>query len=119
MEQNNEQILEVTAKFSHIQENEPDVATAIAMVIRHIDGTYSDKYAKGQGTIDTKKFLYHPESGLPINLYQCCRYLQRYNTKGSPKSFLVKDIEKAIHYLIFELTRRIKMEDVNEVEPKV
>jgi len=116
---NEELILEVTAKFSHILEKEPEVAKALSMVINHIDGTYSDKYAKGQDTIDTKKFLYHPESGEPINLYQCCRYLQRYNTKGSAKSYLVKDIEKAIHYLVFELTRRIKVGDIDEVEPKV
>lgn len=102
-----------------IVEKEPDVAKAIEMMISHIAGTYSDKYAKGENMINTKHMLYNEKAGMAINVYQTARYLQRYVTQGSNKSFLVKDIEKAIHYLIFELTRRIKMGNVDEVEPKV
>lgn len=102
-----------------IAEKEKDVAEALYMVVWHIYGTYSDKYAKGQSVIDTKKMLYDEKRGDFLNVYQVSRYLQRYLTTGTPKSHLVKDVEKAIHYLVFELTRRIKMGDTNENEPKV
>lgn len=102
-----------------IAEKEKDVAEALYMVVRHIYGTYSDKYAKGQSVIDTKKMLYDEKRGDFLNVYQVSRYLQRYLTTGTPKSHLVKDVEKAIHYLVFELTRRIKMGDTNENELKV
>lgn len=109
---------EITKMVAEIAEKEPAVADALKMVVRHIYGTYSDKYAKGQDIIDTKKMLYDKERGDFLNIYQVNRYLQRYLTQGSAKSHLIKDIEKAIHYLVFELTRRILMDDVNEIEPK-
>lgn len=109
---------EISEMIRDIRTKEPSVADALKMVVRHIHGTYSDKYAKGQDTIDTKKMLYDKERGDFLNVYQVSRYLQRYITQGSAKSHLIKDIEKAIHYLVFELTRRIMMGDVNEIEPK-
>lgn len=109
---------EISDMVAEIAEKEPAVADALKMVVRHIYGTYSDKYAKGQDIIDTKKMLYDKERGDFLNIYQVNRYLQRYLTQGSAKSHLIKDIEKAIHYLVFELTRRILMDDVNEIEPK-
>lgn len=109
----------VAEMMDEIRSKEPDVARAIEMCVKHIHGTYSDKYAKGQDIIDTKKMLYDKERGAFLNIYQVSRYLQRYITTGSKKSNLIKDIEKAVHYLIFELVRRIKMGDTEEVEPKV
>lgn len=111
--------LGVAEMLSDIRSKEPDVATAIEMCVKHIHGTYSDKYAKGQDIIDTKKMLYDKERGAFLNIYQVSRYLQRYLTTGSKKSNLIKDIEKAVHYLIFEITRRIKAGDIEEVEPKI
>ena len=102
-----------------IRDKEPEMFKAISLVIKHVAGTYSDKYAKGQDTIDTKKMLYHKEDGRAINIYQVCRYLQRYNTDGSAKSHLLKDLEKAVHYLLFEITRRIRLNQFDETEPKV
>lgn len=109
---------EIVKMIAEIAEKEPAVATALKMVVRHIYGTYNDKYAKGQNIIDTKKMLYDPERGDFLNIYQVNRYLQRYLTQGSAKSHLIKDIEKAVHYLIFELTRRVMIGDVTEIEPK-
>jgi hypothetical protein len=109
----------VAEMMEEIRSKEPDVARAIEMCVKHIHGTYSDKYAKGQDIIDTKKMLYDKERGAFLNIYQVSRYLQRYLTTGSKKSNLIKDIEKAVHYLIFEITRRIKAGDIEEVEPKI
>lgn len=102
-----------------IQMHEPEMFRALSLVVKHVAGTYSDKYAKGQDTIDTKKMLYSEKDGRPINIYQVCRYLQRYNTQGSAKSYLLKDLEKAVHYLLFEITRRIRLGQFDETEPKV
>jgi hypothetical protein len=109
----------LVSQLADINEKEPAVAQAIGLVIKHIHGTYNDKYAKGQDTIDTKKMLYNKENGAYLNIYQVCRYLQRYLTQGSKKSYLIKDIEKAVHYLVFELTRRILNDEWDETEPKV
>lgn len=105
--------------IEEIESKEPEVALALEMCVKHIHGTYFDKYAKGQSIIDTKKMLYDKENGAFLNIYQVSRYLQRYLTTGTKKSNLIKDIEKAVHYLVFELVRRIKIGDIEEVEPKV
>lgn len=109
----------VDEMLCEIRNKEPEAAKAIEMSIKHIYNTYSDKYAKGENIIDTKKMLYDKDRGDFLNIYQVNRYLQRYITSGSKKSHLIKDIEKAIHYLIFELTRRIRLGDCEEIEPKV
>lgn len=110
---------EVGDMLTDIANKEEDVAIALKMVVKHIHGTYSDKYAKGKDVIDTKKMLYDEDRGDFLNVYQVSRYLQRYITNGTPKSHLVKDIEKAIHYLIFEIVRRIKKGEVSEEEPRI
>ena len=110
---------EICKNLAIIQNKEPEMFKALSLVSKHVAGTYSDKYAKGQATIDTKKMLYHERDGRAINIYQVCRYLQRYNTEGSAKSNLLKDLEKAIHYLLFEMTRRIRLNQFDETEPKV
>ena len=109
---------QVGKMINEIEMKEPAAAKALELVIKHIHGTYSDKYAKGQDIIDTKKMLYNKEHGHFLNIYQVNRYLQRYLTTGSPKSYLLKDIEKTIHYLVFEITRRILINDIDEIEPK-
>lgn len=103
-----------------ISEKEPDAYKALEMVINHIAGTYSDKYEVNEETvIDTKKMLYHPEMGKYINVYQVNRYLQRVLSDGKKKSNLINDVFKAIHYLIFEVTRRVKMGEIENIEHKV
>lgn len=107
-------------QLNEIKEKEPDVAQAIAMVIDHIHGTYSDKYAKGQDMgIDTKKMLYNKDGGKNINEYQIARYLQRYVTKGTKKSGLLIDLMKMIHYAVFEIVRRIRAGQLDFNEPAV
>ena len=36
------------SQLTEIMEKEPDACLAVCMVIDHIHGTYSDKYAKGE-----------------------------------------------------------------------
>ena len=113
-------IEEISSMLNDIKIKEPDVVTAIGLVVQHIHGCYSDKYAKGEEMgIDTKKMLYHPVKGKAINEYQIARYLQRYVTDGSKKSGLLKDLMKMIHYGVFEIVRRIRANQLNIDEPVV
>lgn len=109
---------EIVENLRIIGKSEPEMLVALNMLIKHVAGTYNDKYAKGSQTIDTKKMLYS-ESGKVINIYQVCRYLQRYSTEGCKKSNLMIDLEKAIHYLLFEMTRRVRQHERSAVEPKI
>ena len=112
-------IKETVEQLNNINSKEPDMARAITMLIGHVNGTYSDKYAKGMdGGIDTKAMLYG-DDGKPINQYQIARYLQRYITKGSRKSNLLVDLFKMCHYALFDVVRRIKSGELDQTEPKV
>lgn len=111
---------EISSMLNDIENKEPDVCEAIRMVVKHIHGTYSDKYAKGQDMgIDTKKMLYNKDGGKNINEYQIARYLQRYVTKGTKKSGLLIDLMKIIHYAVFEIVRRIRAGQLDFNEPAV
>ena len=112
-------IKEAVKQLNNINSKEPDMARAITMLIGHVNGTYSDKYAKGVDSgIDTKAMLYG-DDGKPINQYQIARYLQRYITKGSRKSNLLVDLFKMCHYALFDVVRRIKSGELDQTEPKV
>lgn len=112
-------IKEAVEQLNNINSKEPDMARAITMLIGHVNGTYSDKYAKGiDSGIDTKAMLYS-DDGKPINQYQIARYLQRYITKGSRKSNLLVDLFKMCHYALFDVVRRIKSGELDQTEPKV
>lgn len=112
-------IKESVEQLNNINSKEPDMARAITMLIGHVNGTYSDKYAKGVDSgIDTKAMLYG-DDGKPINQYQIARYLQRYITEGSRKSNLLVDLFKMCHYALFDVVRRIKSGELDQTEPKV
>ena len=111
---------EIFDKLKFIESKEPDVVKAIGLVVNHIAGTYSDKYAKGEEMgVDTKMMLYHSTRGKAINTYQIARYLQRYITQGSKKSGLLIDLMKMIHYGVFEIVRRIRANQLDMNEPAV
>lgn len=114
----NELLAQVSYDIERVCDAEPEAAEALAMTINHIARTYSDKYADGEKVIDTKKMLYGDDYGAAINIYQVTRYLQRYITQGHKKSRLIRDLEKAVHYLIIEITRRVRSGDTNQQEPK-
>lgn len=103
-----------------IKSKEPEAYEAIKMVIQHIANTYNDKYEVKEDTvIDTKRFLYNEKIGKYINIYQVNRYLQRILSEGKMKSDLINDVLKAVHYLVFELTRRIRLGKTENIEYKV
>ena len=62
------EIGEIVENLRIIGKSEPEMCVALNMLIKHVAGTYNDRYAKGSQTIDTKKMLYS-ESGKVINIY--------------------------------------------------
>lgn len=109
---------EVIENLNRILEKEPLAFKAIGGIINHIAATYADKYSSGGSTIETKADLYHADKGKIINIYQCKRYLQRYDTQGFNKSENPVDVRKAVHYLVFELTR-LNMQQIQDKNEKI
>lgn len=113
-------IAEITDKLNVIGEAEPDTLDAINLFLGHVAGTYGDKYEKNANNpVETKKMLYDKEIGSSLNIYQSLRYHQRYGTAGHKKSRLLNDLFKAMHYLLFELTRRVMHNELDNTEFKV
>ncbi len=106
-------------QIEDIRTKEPEMAQALEILVKHIHDTYLDKYSKGEKLgINTKEQLYS-ENGKFINVFQVTRYLQRYVTEGSIKSGLMIDLFKGIHYMLFEIVRRIKNDDLEIKETKL
>lgn len=86
----------------------PEFADAITEVMEYLNSTFSDKYAKAD--ISTKGIILSKDNGKGFNCGNSLKYISRYCTEGYSKSNNVLDLYKAIHYLLFEITRR----NVNE-----
>lgn len=103
-------IISVEERLREIEEKDPMIYKAIECCIKHIHNTYSDKYNPEDCLfgINTKELLLNNKTGQIINTYQIMKYVQRYNTVGKQKSYLVQDLFKGVHYFIFEIARRLK-----------
>jgi hypothetical protein len=94
-----------------IRKKEPEMAQAIEEMVIHVGGTYGDKYANSP--IETKGLIYWADDKAKgYNIGQAARYIQRYLTDGFKKSDNPTDIKKCLHYILFELTRLIKLDKV-------
>lgn len=99
---------EAVLNLKLIYEKEPEAFNAIAEVIKHVSGTYGDKYQSDVTEyVDTKQLLLGKDGKFP-NLHCALKYVQRYSTVGFEKSEQPIDLKKAIHYLLFELQRKNK-----------
>lgn len=97
-----------TEAIELIRLKEPEMAQAIQETTIHIAETYKDKYANSP--IETKGLIYwHDDKAKGYNIGQAVRYCQRYLTDGFNKSDNPTDIKKGLHYMLFELTRLIKL----------
>lgn len=104
--------------FMSVLEGRDGVALTIADLLEYLATTYSDKYTDTLPPLDTKRFLYHHDHGTAVNMFCASKYMQRYMTKGYAKSNNPIDLFKAIHYLLFELSRVKISEDVRERKNK-
>ena len=82
-------------------------AKELQILCNYLASTYDDKY-NTPSIINTMEVIYSDEHGKGYNIGNACKYLQRYMTKGFEKSENPKDLQKAIHYILFELTRKAK-----------
>lgn len=85
---------------------DPVFAKVLQDLMIYLGSTYSDKYHKSP--IATKGIIYHEAYGKGFNIGNSTKYLARYLTEGFEKSNMPKDLNKAIHYCLFELARRDK-----------
>jgi hypothetical protein len=88
-----------------------DVAFANSLVetIEYLASTFSEKYADAD--LDTKGVIYSRTNGKGFNAGNASKYLSRYMTTGFSKSEMPIDLKKAIHYCLFEITRKQKFQD--------
>ena len=102
---------EAISNLKKIESSELGAFYALGQLLKHIAGTYGDKYMdKNADWIQTKKLLLS-KNGKFANLHSAGKYMQRYSTTGFAKSDNIADLLKAIHYLMFEYQRRTTSEN--------
>lgn len=82
-----------------------DVTEALNVLIKHLNKANNNKYANTD--IDMSFILKSDDLGKGMNIGNCLKYLSRYIAVEGEKKYLVEDLLKATHYLLFELQRRL------------
>lgn len=90
-------------KTNLISEHDEEMATVVDDIADYVLSTYEDKYANSP--IPSGPFIVS-EYGKGFNCGNSLKYLSRYCTEGYAKSNDVKDLFKAVHYILFEIKRR-------------
>lgn len=99
-----------------IVEKDVQLSLVLSDLLGYIASTYKDKYEAAGKANMAKDFLVHSESS-DTAIFNALKYLQRYSTKGFAKSGKIVDVQKAIHYLLFEL-QRSKNQKTNDKQTK-
>jgi hypothetical protein len=92
--------------MNSILRKDPTMAIVLQEYMIYLASTYDEKYAKSP--IPTNGVIYSKDHGTGFNIGNASKYLSRYMTKGFDKSENPRDLDKAIHYCMFELARRAK-----------
>lgn len=97
-----------------IKQKDPAFYAALFELVNYLASTYRDKYEDMKTTNVSKELLMSKEYGKGANLFNVYKYLRRYQTGGYDKSDNPADLLKAVHYLLFELTRlKVHAEEKN------
>jgi hypothetical protein len=88
-----------------IKEADPDFYKSIEDVINYLASTYDDKYQNSD--LPTRGLTQSETLGKGFNTGNAAKYISRYSTTGFQKSEMPADLMKAIHYCLFELTRKV------------
>jgi hypothetical protein len=88
-----------------MEQEDPDFFKALTDMTNYFGETYGDKYRHSPMGNPGLALLYSKDHGKGANGYNSIKYIQRYMTEGFEKSGNPKDLYKAIHYILFELTR--------------
>ena len=99
---------QILPMFDHIKKTDPHFYDNLLAVLVYLYNTFHDKYQTA--VMDTKPLLYSAEYGKGANMMNVAKYTARYLTEDFPKSNHPQDLFKIIHYCLFELTRRYKLD---------
>lgn len=99
-------MFELNELLQKIQESDPKFYSSLEDIIKYLASTYDDKYEKSD--LPTKGVVYSDTLGKGFNVGNAAKYISRYSTSGFSKSEQTADLKKAIHYCLFELTRKSK-----------
>jgi hypothetical protein len=88
-----------------MEKEDPEFFDALTKMTNYFGETYGDKYRHSPMGNPGLALLYSKDYGKGANGYNATKYIQRYLSNGFEKSGNPQDIYKAIHYLLFELTR--------------
>lgn len=91
--------------LTEIKKEEPELGAALAAFEEHVLSSYKDKYEASGITNPCVSIRYSERYGKGSNVHNAYKYLHRYMSDGFDKSNNPKDLYKAMHYLLFELTR--------------
>jgi len=93
-------------KLTDLTIHDPEIVESLADLVHYIHSTYSDKYeADTFPAVDLYGLMRNSPHGKGYNIGNASKYLKRYLTDGYPKSSNPQDLMKAMHYIIFEITR--------------
>ncbi len=98
----------VIPMLEDIKENDTYFYDNVLALLIYLHSILGDKY--DGSLMDSKPILYSKEYGKGANMYGVAKYTARYLTEGYPKSNNPQDLFKIIHYCLFELTRRYKLD---------
>lgn len=83
-----------------------EIAETISNVTSYVRSTFDDKYEADEiPAVDLYGLMRNSPHGKGFNVGQATAYLKRYLTDGYEKSNNILDLYKAIHYLMFEISR--------------
>ena len=99
---------QVMPMLEHIRQEDPHFHDNILALLIYLYNCYNDKYVNS--LMDSKPILYSKEYGKGANMHSVAKYTARYLTEGFTKSNHPQDLFKIIHYCLFELTRRYKLD---------
>ena len=107
---------EFNEAIKKIAQKDPAMLRAIQeLVIHAYKADYTNKYGAEASPIQTKGLIYHNSPlAKGYNVGQATRYIQRYMSGGFDKSNNPTDLKKGTHFMLFELSRLIRHEDMDK-----
>lgn len=91
--------------LAQIEKKDPAMHKSLTQIIEYLASTYNEKYANSE--LRNEGIIYSPNLGKGFNMGNAAKYIARYITTGFSKSEMPDDLKKAIHYCLFEYTRKV------------
>lgn len=88
-----------------IKDKDPAMYASLVQFTDYLVSTYAEKYANSE--LRNEGIIYSPSLGKGFNMGNAAKYISRYITTGFTKSEMPDDLKKAMHYCMFEYTRKI------------